>query len=106
VWFGLTSLVFGFILLHVAPLGARTTRAAVALLLLVAFAVLNVFASVQLWRLRESGRKAALGACLVGAALVFVQFQSLGALEVGRLALTGLLMVVLLLPSAKRACGP
>ncbi len=73
---------------------------------LVFLAVVGLFASVQLWRLRESGRKAAIGMCLVGLAFVFFQFTSLRAFDLVRLAVTALVMGVLVSPPAKRACVP
>ena len=104
VWFGLTSLVLAFLLLHFGTMGVNTVRGAVAVILLTVFTALGAFAAVQLWRLRESGRKAALGVCLVGLAFVFVQFNRLSTFDAVRLSITGLIMLVLLSASAKRAC--
>ena len=106
MWFGLASLVIGLLLLHVGTMGVSSARAAAALVLLVVFVALGAFASVQLWRLRESGRKAAIGVCLVGFAFVFAQFRSLSGPDIVRLIVTGVVMLVLLSPSAKRACVP
>jgi ABC-type antimicrobial peptide transport system permease subunit len=104
LWFGLTSLLLALLLVHFGTMEVNSVRGAVAFSLLTAFTALAGFAAVQLWRLRESGRKAAIGVCLVGLAFVFVQFNRLTTFDVVRLSITGLVMLVLFSSSAKRAC--
>jgi uncharacterized membrane protein YfcA len=106
VWFGLGGVVVALLLLHLGTIGVSSSRAAAAFVLLIAFGALGLYSAVQLWRLRESGRKAALAVCLVGLAFAFAQFNSLSWVDTGRLAALGIVMLLLLSPRARQACQP
>ena len=106
VWLGLATALFALLLFHffgaMRDAGLRTLA---ALALVVVCTGVSAFAAVQLWRLRESGRLAAITLCVASAGVTLWQVRTFGAGDVIRLALVAVAMLVLLSRGARRACA-
>lgn len=103
-FFGLVSFADLLLWLAWGTMGVKSLRAPLASVLSLAAGGLGAFASVQLWRLRENGRRAMIAMCLLIVAVNLVQRKSVSAALIGRLAMVAVVMCVLLSPSAKRTC--
>ena len=101
-------MVFGLLLLHfISVMQEASARALAALSLVVACIGVSLYAAVQLWRLRESGRLAAIGLCVASGAVTVWQVKTFGLGDAFRLGMVAVAMLILLSRGAKRACvGP
>jgi hypothetical protein len=106
VCFGVVSyaVLMLWLLWGTSTMGVRSVRAPLASVLSLAAGAVGVFASAQLWRLRENGRRAMIAMCLLVVAVNLVQLRSVSARSIGRLAVVAGVMCVLLSPSARRSC--
>jgi hypothetical protein len=106
LWLGLAALVAGLLLVHfISVMQAVGARALAPLGLVVVCMGVSMYAAIQLWRLRESGRLAAIGLSLASGAVTVWQVRTLGAGVVVRLAMVAVVMLILLSRGAKRACA-
>jgi hypothetical protein len=104
VCFGVVSCAVLVLWLLWGTMGVRSVRAPLASVLTLAAGAVGAFASAQLWRLRENGRRAMIAMCLLVVAVNLVQLRSVSAAFIGRLALVAVVTCVLLSPSARRTC--
>jgi uncharacterized membrane protein YhaH (DUF805 family) len=104
-WFGLLSVIAALFALKLSTIITWRPRATLFFVLLLGVVALGAYAAVQLWRLRESGRRAGIAFCLLVAAYVLAEHSRAGLGTTVRMLVTpALVLGALVLPAAARAC--